>query len=86
MVTYPIININGSSASSLRADYVSAINKLEDALNHVRQTAPHGRDYQTNPEVYLQARAEHEARCKALTDMIADFDKLAIYADSRVRK
>ena len=79
MIT-PILNLNGSSADDLIAPRLNAINLIADAMEALKQVAPHGRDYPTNPQKCVEDRETHYNRLEDLEnikDMILE-EALAI--------
>jgi hypothetical protein len=85
VTTFPIININGTSAQALSDFYYDAMIKLQEARKLIAENSPHGRDYPGHPEALLSARAEHFARLKAIDTMIEDFANLGAHANSRIK-
>lgn len=64
----PLLHLNGSSGEVLADGYREAIQKLTDAYEAIQKTAPHGRDYYTQPgfrpgeDALTVARHAHERR------------------------
>ena len=74
---YPRINLNGSALDDLFESNRKAVSALNEALDHLRRCAPHGRDYIGYPEEFERARTEHWQRLKTLQDMMYELDILA---------
>lgn len=74
----PRLNINGSAATYLLEDNRKAAQILYDALDALRQCAPHGRDYIGHPEELARARNEHWARITALQTVMLELDHIAL--------
>lgn len=45
----PLVHLNGTSRAELVRQYETAMNALNTAIDLVRETAPHGRDYYPLP-------------------------------------
>lgn len=60
----PKIHTNGTHPEALVGALVGACNALEAALDALRETAPHARDY--SPEAFTRARHQHEDRVRAV--------------------
>ena len=65
----PIINLNGSSADALIRPRMAAIDCLMDAIEALKQVAPHGRDYIGDPPRLDLDRDIHFHRIVALRDI-----------------
>ena len=76
----PIIHMNGSHGPTLREGYREVHGALRDALEKLRQTAPHGRDYYVSrdPDAFEKARTEHRAREAALVQVQKDMMALSL--------
>ena len=70
----PIVNINGTSREMLLAVNENALEVLRRALYALEDTAPHGRDYQTDSsgESYRKALDEHLARNTKLLEVFEE--------------
>lgn len=81
---YPTIHLNGSCADTLYNDLKEAYQALETAIDKVRQTAPHGRDYyvKEDQDSFKNARIQYENRMNVLNTIAED---LALIAN-KVRK
>lgn len=63
----PTIHLNGTSADALLSQYAAAYKAVDDALNALAQSAPHGRDYYVQEQnAYEEAREEHRERLNKL--------------------
>jgi len=80
----PTLHMNGTSAKELHLIYLEAMQQLANAIDAVRATAPHGRDYypQGN-DVILAASKEHKARMVALNAMHEQMYELAIHTHAK---
>mgnify|MGYP003138430736 FL=1 len=79
----PVVNLNGSSRERLVEGYCNVAAALRDAQAMMMEIAPHGRDYQTMADSVAAldaARRRHVARCAALDDMVAEYERLALVA------
>ena len=74
----PIVNINGSSADSLMEGYIEVYRLLDKAIDAALKAMPHGRDYQTAPEKYPEARAAFLERIVALSEVKSDMMSLGL--------
>ena len=69
----PTIHLNGSSKERLAEDYFAILITLDKAYGLMIENAPHPRDYYVQGDsAYPKARAEHEARVKALYEIRSD--------------
>lgn len=77
---FPIVHLNGSGKAALVKGYENAHEALTKALEAVKLTAPHGRDYYPiSPDAVNTAMAEHLERVKKLQTMIFEMSVLAVY-------
>lgn len=77
-LTLPTIHMNGTSRKELHDAYLNAHHKTQDALEAVRRTFPHGRDYYVqSPDAGRQATIEHLARLDRLAAVLAELETLA---------
>lgn len=75
----PLVHLNGSGRRSLLDGYTAAAQKVREALDALRDTAPNGRDYYPRGASALpRAIAEHDVRIQRLDAVLADLDELAI--------
>ncbi len=59
-LTIPTIHLNGSSKESLVKDLKNAHTAIRNAIDALRETAPHGRDYYLQGDkAFEKARNEH---------------------------
>ena len=64
----PTIHLNGSSAKSLREEYLNAYYALNQAIDAIHKIDVNGRDYYPQgPDAATQARDEHMERIKAVS-------------------
>lgn len=75
----PTIHMNGTSKNALLESYLGAMEAIRDAIEAVQDTSPHGRDYyvQEDPDAFVGAVREHQARLKALQTVIGELEQLA---------
>jgi hypothetical protein len=84
----PTLHLNGSAASHLLEGYQDAIAAVEEAINSVANTAPHGRDYYVqSPAAYTVARDEHDTRIAKLTNIRVELQTImeAVYRQEAER-
>jgi hypothetical protein len=76
----PIVNNNGTSHEELISQRRNVADNLEAVLLSLRQMAPHGRDYQTDPtgDQFRLARTQHERRVKTLLDLRSEIQDEAL--------
>jgi hypothetical protein len=72
----PVVNNNGTSRADLLGGIIKARRALAEAIEAVGATAPHGRDFQFNPEDYRGAVSEHADRMLALRKVMVELDTL----------
>jgi hypothetical protein len=77
MITFPVVNINGTGKHGLVGQYADAADAVQIAMEAVRKAMPHGRDYQHDPLTYEAARREHTERLLKLQQVYAELDTLA---------
>ena len=82
----PTIHLNGSSAKSLREEYLNAYRALNDAIDAMQKIDVNGRDY------YLQglgaattARNEHHERIKSVAKVKDEMMELYEHCDQFVK-
>jgi hypothetical protein len=73
----PIVNMNGTSRENLLQQYIDALEGLRHAIRTLGAMAPHGRDYQTQPGLYQQARVQYEAMIAPVHKAYLDLSALA---------
>jgi hypothetical protein len=78
MIT-PTIHMNGTSRRALLADLTGAIKAVNAAVDAVKKTCPHGRDYYPQgPNAIKEALRQHCARVSLLEKVIEELTTLAI--------
>jgi hypothetical protein len=83
-VTVPTIHLNGTSKQSLIDALCEASNKLNDAYEAMKQTAPNGRDYYPQgPDALRAATDEHMDRLRRLDAVKTEIDQLAMAIDEQ---
>ena len=79
-LTFPSINLNGSSPDTLVDDLRTACVAMMDAIEAVARTVPNGRDYQTlGPDAFPAAQHEHAERMASLHAIQKDLEAIAIH-------
>lgn len=78
MTTIPAIHINGTSHKELCREIRSAVDALYTARIELSKMTVHSRDHyiKSDKDSYRKARAEHEARFKALDDIIDELTEI----------
>lgn len=78
----PTVHSNGTSRKALQDALRSAIYALDNALELLGETAPHGRDYYpqdgagVHGKVWLAAREQHDARLQAVAQVQRDLGEV----------
>ena len=75
-LTVPTVHLNGTSKDDLLKGYSTALTAVQNAMNAVRQTTPHGRDYYVNPGSYEIALDEHHLRLLRLNKISVELSEL----------
>jgi hypothetical protein len=78
LLTHPIVHLNGSGKTNLLAFYKNAVNSLALAIDDLKHTAPHGRDYYVYPyaPTLNKANSEHLSRLERLESVYAELLEL----------
>jgi hypothetical protein len=75
----PLVHLNGTSKDALFTALLNAGRAVRIAIEAVRETAPHQRDYHPlPPAAWEQARAEWEARMASLHTVYKELEAIAI--------
>ncbi len=82
---HPIVNINGSAQDDLVEQNVKGMETARAALMAAYKAAPHGRDFQCNPDGYAEARTRHIARVASLLEVTQEFEAIALSIVSQRR-
>ena len=85
-ITPPRVHMNGTAKSTLIADFTGAMAAIRAARKAVELAAPHARDYYVRDDgnlAFRVAQRQHAARYKALDDMHAEFEALAMAVDDQ---
>ena len=78
-VTFPIVNINGTSGEALMAHYIKVLDAVHVLQGLMREGTPHGRDYQTaEPLTYETAREQHLEMLHNLSDIESRVTSIAM--------
>lgn len=73
----PTIHLNGSSPDTLYEQYTNASRAIAEAIDALREAAPHGRDYYPQEgDGIREATAEHVARLAKLESVLAEVKEL----------
>ena len=78
----PVLNLNGTSTTTLLSEYVQAAHAVRQAINAVQNITVHGRDFQTaEPGLYAKARDEQVERLRKLESVLDEIQQLqeAVY-------
>jgi hypothetical protein len=80
----PTVNLNGTGVDDLIDQVQGALTGLDQAIGALQMACPHGRDYQTGPVTYPQAREQFQRQMAALQGVRKQlFDQLLMLADQR---
>ena len=79
----PTIHLNGTSRIALLAAHMEAGRKLRAAIDALRETAPHGRDYypQGNGAISVAMR-EYQSRLDRLQGVLKELQDIAEAIDA----
>ena len=79
-MTMPTININGTSQNVLVMKYGFARIAIQNALDHMYEAFPHGRDYQTmGKKAFDDANVEHAERIQSLRRVLREIETLEMH-------
>lgn len=86
-LTVPTVHLNGTGKKGLLEQYEDAGHALREAIDKLRGTAPHGRDYYVSkdPDALRKATEEHRARLIKLSDVLIELQELAIAVNEQGR-
>ena len=73
MAFFPIPNLNGQTRENLIAENHEVVAAINKAVGLAGRAAPHGRDFQLNPQDYNEARDKHFERIRALERVRDEF-------------
>jgi hypothetical protein len=74
----PRIHLNGSDPDSLLAQYMTALEKCQEAAQALNAIDVNARDYYPiGPAAWTLAQAEHSSRCAYLRQLIEDLSATA---------
>ena len=74
----PRIHLRGTSKAVLSDDYITACDKLRQALEALKTAAPNARDYYPiGPDAFTDASREQGERYQKIRDVLADMEALA---------
>jgi len=69
----PLVNLNGSDPKILVAQHYRVYRAAMDLEEALAAAAPHGRDFQTAPEKYADARAAWTAHVLEVRKIVSDY-------------
>jgi len=73
----PVIHLNGTSKERLIEALCEASNKLNDAYEALKETAPNGRDYYPiGPSAIITAQEQHHSRLRRLDEIKSEIDQI----------
>ncbi len=79
-MTKPTIHLNGSDADSLLEGYMTALTAVQQAIDAVQKTWPHGRDYYISGDAAIHAAMhEHRTRLEKLEAVRGELDALTAH-------
>lgn len=82
----PDIHLNGSDPESLLTQYMTALEKCQEAAQALSVIDVNARDYYRLPgNAASVARAEHDARCSTFRATIADLSAIAEHLQDNIR-
>jgi len=74
----PTIHLNGTARAELFEGFMQAMATVDMAIDAVRKTHPHGRDfYPQGPDAIITATTEHSIRVSCLEAIRAELEELA---------
>ena len=76
MAYFPIPNLNGQTRNNLIAENQEVSNAIDTAIRMAAKAAPHGRDFQLNPQDYNEARDKHFERIWMLESVKDEYDRI----------
>ena len=77
---FPTIHLNGTSKRELYLAYFTAHNALQDAIDTLAKSAPHGRDYYPQGDsVIYDAAKEHAKRMVTLNNVLRELEELTLH-------
>lgn len=85
VITTPTIHLNGSSAESLREDYLNAYRAVNAAYDALVKCNPNARDYYVAPGTLHKAIHEQVERQNALTKIAEELSDLMTHCDSHCK-
>ena len=85
-IQVPQVNNNGDRAETLIEGYSEAAQALRNAIEKMRQTTPHGRNFQTlRPDALAIAIGQHSARVLDLGRILKEIEHLAFEVSKQQR-
>ena len=75
----PYIHLNGTDKDTLLEGYLTACDKLREAIEAVKATCPHSRDYNIATGAFRVAVQEQEERLEKLTAVMHEMEALAAH-------
>ena len=73
----PIVNLNGTDRKSLIAQHYRVYRAAQDLEEALAAATPHGRDFQTDPEKYADARAAWTAHVLEVRSIVSNYMETA---------
>jgi len=84
---FPTVHLNGTDYKTLYNEYMNAYDRVDDALQALREVTVHGRDYYVQDgNAFEQARREHIERLEKLESVKRDLEKIIINLNDQVTK
>lgn len=76
-LTLPLLHLNGTAKADLMEALSYATGAVHEAIDKVRLTAPHQRDYYPIPGTWARAQSQHTLRMERLLDVLIELNELA---------
>lgn len=86
-ISTPTIHMNGSSAKSLKNEYMEAYVAAGELLNQLNAIDLNARDYyvQSDPDAFEQARLQSSARCFAVKNIRKELETIILAIQEQQR-
>jgi hypothetical protein len=83
----PTVHLNGTTGQHLLDQQLDVIHALENVLTVMSQACPNARDFYPQGEgVALEARGAYNERRKVITNMIAEYETIAINIHEQINR